>query len=576
MDIYKIRNELTMGKSIYDIPLRVVFYARVSTDKTDQLNSLKNQVDYYNGFFITKPNWTLIRGYIDEGISGTSSEKREDFMQMINDAKNNSYDLIITKEVSRFARNTLDTLKFTRELLNLGVGVFFQSDNINTLSTDGELRLTIMSSLAQDESRKLSERVKWGHKRGKENNHIQVNNRTWGYKLKGDGGLEIEPKEAEMIREIYRLFIEGYGARYIANLIYDKGYKNNKGHRLSTSTIKRIIETPRNKGYNTRNVVSTIDFLSKKRLMHDKSDYMIYKDTDKIPPIISEEIWNEANNQMKIRSDKFSKKEISYSNKYKYSGKIKCSIDGETYWRTIYKYKSGNKELWQCKNYRNPGVEPCKSPHLYTHELDYMMLGLFKEIFNNKESYIDKISKIYSMLLEKNDTSKEIMNLNKTIEKIKDRKNKLLDLSLDGALSKEEFQIRNEEFNNELNINYKKIEELEKANLVVDNGVEELKKIKEYASNFIKFNGDITSELIDTMVNKIEICWGEFENTINLKIFLKTGVEYPIYYKKSSKKNICSLPIIHIDGYKQMCEFERRHNNQPYKLSVRIEDILIA
>ena len=169
MDLYTMRKELSEGKSIYDLPLRVTFYARVSTDKDEQANSLKNQVTYYPDFIKSVKNWTYVEGYIDEGISATSVLKRDDFLRMIDDSKLDKFDLILNKEISRFSRSTLDSIIYTQELLKNGVGVLFQSDNINTLLPDSELRLTIMASIAQDEVRKISERVKFGFKRAIEN-----------------------------------------------------------------------------------------------------------------------------------------------------------------------------------------------------------------------------------------------------------------------------------------------------------------------------------------------------------------------------------------------------------------------
>ena len=181
MDIYEIRNALTSGKTIYDLPLRVTYYARVSTDKDEQLHSLSAQVSYYTDFIQRCPNWTFVEGYVDEGLSGTSVKKRERFLRMIEDAHEKNFDFIVTKEISRFSRNTLDSIRYTQELLQCGVGVFFQSDNINTLMPDAELRLTIMSSIAQDEVRKISERVKFGFKRAIENGVVLGSNRIWGY-----------------------------------------------------------------------------------------------------------------------------------------------------------------------------------------------------------------------------------------------------------------------------------------------------------------------------------------------------------------------------------------------------------
>ena len=163
MDILNIR-ALLQTKSIYDIPLRVTFYARVSSETDEQLNSPDNQIAYYEDFIKMNPAWTFVPGYVDEGLSGISAKKRKHFNEMISDARDGAFDLIITKEISCFARNTLDSLKYTRDLLSYNVGVFFQNDNINTLDEDAEFRLTIMTSIAQDELRKLSARVKFGHR----------------------------------------------------------------------------------------------------------------------------------------------------------------------------------------------------------------------------------------------------------------------------------------------------------------------------------------------------------------------------------------------------------------------------
>ena len=159
--IRRLREQIRQGKTIYDLPLRVTFYARVSTEKVEQQGSLENQIQYYTEFIQKNPNWTYVPGYIDEGISGTSTYKRDSFLRMIEDAKRGVFAFIITKEISRFARNTLDSIQYTQELLDNNVGVLFQNDNINTLDSDSEFRLIVMAGVAQDEVRKLSERLKF-------------------------------------------------------------------------------------------------------------------------------------------------------------------------------------------------------------------------------------------------------------------------------------------------------------------------------------------------------------------------------------------------------------------------------
>ena len=202
MNLYTIRNILNQGKRLVDLQLKVTFYARVSTDADAQLNSLENQVMYFENYIKKQANWTYVDGYVDEGISGTSVNKRENFLKMINDAKDGMFNLILTKEISRFSRNTVDSIQYTQELLSYGVGIYFLNDNINTFDMDSELRLTIMSSIAQDEIRKLSERVRFGYKRSIEKGVVPGNDSIIGYK-KNKGKLEIVPEEAEIIKTIF-------------------------------------------------------------------------------------------------------------------------------------------------------------------------------------------------------------------------------------------------------------------------------------------------------------------------------------------------------------------------------------
>ena len=199
MDIYATRERMRIENiSFMQLPLRVAYYARVSTEFMEQLNSLENQVQYFTEYIGENPNWEFVDGYIDEGISGITAQKRERFIQMIEDAKQGKFDLIVTKEVSRFARNTLDSLRYTRELLNNGVAVFFQNDGLNTIEKDSELRLTIMSSVAQDESRKISERVKWGHRQSINNGVVLGNSNIYGYQ-KLNKRLVIDETQAPMV-----------------------------------------------------------------------------------------------------------------------------------------------------------------------------------------------------------------------------------------------------------------------------------------------------------------------------------------------------------------------------------------
>ena len=264
MDIHMIRQELKR-RSIYDLPLRVTYYARVSSESDEQLNSLGNQISYYENLIRRNSAWTFVAGYIDEGLSAATTKKRDNFHRMVEDAKAGLFDLIITKEITRFARNTLDSIQYTRELLSAGVGVFFQNDNINTFDEDSELRLTIMSGIAQDELRKLSSRVKFGHQQAIKNNVVLGNNRIFGY-TKDHGRLVIDEEQAAMVRRLFELYATGeYSMKQIETLFYQEGYRNHNGKKIAHTTMSNMIANPKYKGYYVGNKVKVIDLFTKKQ-----------------------------------------------------------------------------------------------------------------------------------------------------------------------------------------------------------------------------------------------------------------------------------------------------------------------
>ena len=296
MDIHTIRMELRT-KSIYDLPLRVTYYARVSSESDEQLNSLGNQVSYYEDLIRRNLPWTFVPGYIDEGLSGISTKKRENFNRMIEDAAEGQFDLVITKEISRFARNTLDSIRYTRQLLSCGVGVFFQNDNINTFDEDAELRLSIMSSIAQDELRKLSSRVRFGHQQAIKNNVVLGNSRIFGYR-KDSRRLVIDENEAPMVRELFELYAtDHYSMKQIENLFWEKGYRNHNGRKIAHTTMSGMISNPKYKGYYVGNKVRIVDMFTKKQKFLPPEEWVMFKDEsgEIVPAIVSEELWDAAN-----------------------------------------------------------------------------------------------------------------------------------------------------------------------------------------------------------------------------------------------------------------------------------------
>ena len=542
MDLYTMRNELNEGKSIYDLPLKVTYYARVSTDKDEQINSLQNQINYYSDFIKGNKNWKYVEGYIDEGISGTSVSKRDSFLKMIDDAKLKKFDFIITKEISRFSRNTLDSISYTQELLRNGVGVYFQADNINTLLPDSELRLTMMSSIAQDEVRRISERVKFGLKRAIENGVVLGNDRIWGYK-KDNGKLIIDEEQAKIVRTIFELYAtENLGIRAIANELTAMGYVNTEGNPFSFSTIKNILVNPKYKGYYCGRKTHKYDYRNNDRKFFEEKDWVMYKDEIDVPPIVSEELWEKANKILSKRSSNLKNNNISYNNKYTYSGKIVCGKHNCSYQRGLYKYKSGNKEVWQCREYLGKGRKACDMPILYTTELNTIMKQCYNEIVTNKAEIIHDLIKIYTSLSQKSNITQDIAKCKVNINEILKRKDKLLDLSIAGKITDDEFEDRNNKFNAEIDefkIKIKDLEEQEQANIEIEKSIEALRKI---IAKELDFENGFNNSIIDSLLDKIEVSKTEEKNVIDVKVKLKLLEDTLEYRINRGRKNtsVCS------------------------------------
>ncbi len=309
MNIIETRKKLNEGKTIYDLNLKVAYYARVSTDKSDQLNSLENQSNYFKDLIKENNNWIFIDSYIDEGISGTSIKNRTNFLRMINDSKEGKIDLILTKEISRFSRNTIDSIKYTDELLTYGTVVYFLNDNINTIYPDSEFRLALMSTIAQDEVRKLSERVKFGIKRKiKEGKIVGVNLTGYNYV---DGKFIINEEEKEIIETLFKLYATGnYTFSSISKILYNKGYKTKKHKPYSGSTLKKFLLNQRYKGVYTANLTRVESYKTHKKIPIPKEEQIAYP-SDLIEAIVSPQLWNKANKVYKERYEKrcYNKKE---------------------------------------------------------------------------------------------------------------------------------------------------------------------------------------------------------------------------------------------------------------------------
>lgn len=443
MDIYAVRERMKKENiNFMNLPLRVTFYARVSTEFNVQLNSLDNQITYYTDFIKSNPNWEYVDGYVDEGISGVSTAKRERFNEMIEDGKLGLFDLVITKEVSRFARNTLDSIRFTRELLSNGVAVYFQSDNINTLDEDSELRLTIMSSMAQDESRKISNRVRFGHHQAIKNGTVLGTNNMFGY-TKKDGKLIIDEEQAEFIKELFKMYATGkFSMKQMEKHFYQKGIRNSKGNKLSHSTMGNIIRNPKYKGYFVGNKVVITDLFTKKQKFLPEEEWVMYKDEtgETVPAIVSEELWEKANEVLYMRSQDVITAQHKTVHQNLLTGKLICSYCGKPYYRKDAVGKNKEKmSKWVCSGKIKNGADSCPSHAIYESEIKPIIEDIFKSGQQNIEELSACVLKLVSELLDANDNQAEINKINKDIITQEKMKTKLLQHNTNGNITDDDF-----------------------------------------------------------------------------------------------------------------------------------------
>lgn len=538
MDIHSVR-QMMRTKSIYDIPMRVTYYARVSSEKDEQLNSLDNQISYYSDFIKKNPNWTFVEGYIDEGLSAMSTKKRENFHQMINDAKSGLFDLVITKEITRFARNTLDSIQYTRELLQYGVGVFFQNDNINTLDEDSELRLTIMSGIAQDELRKLSSRIKFGHQEAIKKNVVLGNSRIFGYR-KDNKRLIIDEKEAEMVRELFTLYAtDQYSMKQIEEIFWNKGYRNNNGKRICHSTMSNTISNPKYKGYYVGNKVKIVDMFTKKQKFLPPEEWVMFKDEtgEIVPAIVSEELWEQANIVLRRRSHDVKNRQNKCNHPNLLTGKMYCTHCGKLYYRKDSKDRKGNLlSRWICSGKINNGADSCPSFTIYEEEIKKIIYEVFKDTAKDAELIIDKYIEKYNQKRKDNTSSIRLQKLKNRLDFLAKKKSKLLEYNMDGHISDRDFIEMNKEISNESAEVLSEIEALENEIASTANYVQKIEEIKTILANA---ENEASSKMIDhhfvnTYIDKIYINpIGDGAAEISIKIF--TGETYGNIFEKNSQ-----------------------------------------
>ncbi len=381
-------NPLTHMPNDAVVKRRVAGYARVSTEQEEQQTSYEAQVDYYTKYIKKHGEWEFVKVYTDEGISATNTKHRDGFNQMISDALDGKIDLIITKSVSRFARNTVDSLSTIRKLKEHNVECYFEKEQIWTFDGKGELLITIMSSLAQEESRSISENVTWGHRKRMADGKVSLPYSSFlGYKKGADGLPEIVPEEAEIIRFIYRSFLEGMTTYSIAKALMNRGITSPSGkEKWHASTIESILKNEKYKGSALLQKSFTTDFLTKKKKINEGEVPQYYIEESHEPIIDPKDF-----EQVQLEFARRKKLGKQYSGTQIFAAKLVCAdcgcFFGSKVWHSNSKYR---RVIWQCNN-KFKGQQLCSTPHLYEDEIKQRFVNAFSVFFQGKEIVIETV-----------------------------------------------------------------------------------------------------------------------------------------------------------------------------------------
>ncbi|SCW83305.1 Site-specific DNA recombinase [Paenibacillus tianmuensis] len=448
---------------------RVAAYCRVSTDSEEQKESYTNQVNHYTQHIQSNSEWDMVDIYADEGITGTNTKNRTHFNRMIQDARNGIIDLILVKSISRFARNTLDLLKYVRELKSLGIAVFFERENINTLDTTGEVLLTILSSLAQDESRNISENSRWGISRGFTEGKVFCNTtRFLGYDKDENGELVINEKEAEIVRRIYQEYLEGKSYEAIAKgLMRDKIKTVTGGDKWWDSSITIILTNEKYYGALLQQKTITVDFLTHKRIKNrgQEQQYLIEENHE---PIISKEMFEAVQKEKERRAKPKGNilgHQKKYSSKYPLSSKVFCGCCGTIFKRRTWNSNNASKKVvWQCRTYVNEGKDACDAKAVDEYVLQDAFVRVFNRMHENKDRFIRTLKANIETILTKRTGHEPLLEIERQMEQLKFDLKGLVNLKIRDQIDEAVYNEENTRISGELSELRQKKSLLEKDN----------------------------------------------------------------------------------------------------------------
>lgn len=437
--------------------IRVAAYCRVSTDGDEQLGSFESQKLYYEQKIADNPEWVNAGIFADEAITGTKTDKRNGFQEMIARCQNGEIDMILTKSISRFARNTVDTLNYVRMLKDKNIAIFFEKENINTLDMNGELLLTIMSSLAQQEVESLSQNVKIGLQMKMKRGEMVGFNGCFGYDYDPETKtLSVNEDEAQTVRMIYDMYLQGYGTTTIAKRLIELGIKNKKGEvSWHTHGVMGIIKNEKYKGDILLGKTFTTDPISKRRLANfgEENQYYI---RDHHEPIVSREIWDEAE---KIRKKRAKNKVVEttgnrerYTRQYAFSSMCECAYCGHKLTRrTRHSSSIYEKPVWQCMNATKNGIANCPNCKAIDEPiLEGAFLDAFKLLAGNFDDVLDVVLSYVEESANNDDNIRRKQQIDKDISALESKKSRMTDMLIDGTITKEVYDEKLVEFTRKL------------------------------------------------------------------------------------------------------------------------------
>ena len=503
----------------------VVFYGRVSTEHEAQLAALENQMQWYEDQAKYHPNWTVLKSYIDRGITGTQAKKRPAFMEMLNDAKYHKFDLIVTREVCRFARNTVDTLVITRQLKEMGIEVYFVEDNIWTMDNDGELRLTIMATLAQEESRKTSERVRAGQKISRDNGVLYGNGNILGYDRLGDTYV-INEDQAETVRIIYDLYLKGNGFNKIVNELVRLKRKDSSGLvRWDATKVSRILHNATYKGYQGYYKSHKNNHLDQKTIINRDEDTYLYV-KGRFTPIISEEVWDKCKalreSKLTLRKTQEGKLERTGTRTSEdiWAKRLICRCGHRMRKDRWHVNKTGLTYGYKCYNVLNNGSKQtridagldadkyCDMGTIADWKFDLMLRELLKALNLNNDDLIKKAyNQFENSYTKETKEARELRDAEAKLRKIRIKLENLTEMRVNGEIDKQEYSSLKAKINGEMLIAEKEIDDIKRVVLEEERKATPLVSIDVFRSMAVE-DPDFTkpirhSALVNTMIKKI-------------------------------------------------------------------------